>query len=31
MTIDIICPVYNAENYVEKQYIQIKQQTFYKI
>ena len=30
MTIDIICPVYNAENYVEKQYIQIKQQTFYK-
>lgn len=30
MTIDIICPVYNAENYIEKQYIQIKQQTFYK-
>lgn len=29
MTIDIICPLYNAERYIEKQYNQIKQQTFY--
>lgn len=29
MTIDIICPLYNAEKYVGKQYNQIKQQTFY--
>ena len=29
MTIDIICPVYNAEKYIENQYNQIKSQGFY--
>ena len=26
MTIDIICPLYNAEKYIENQYNQIKNQ-----
>lgn len=30
MTIDIICPLYNAEIYIEKQLHQIENQTFYK-
>lgn len=29
MTIDIICPLYNAEKYIENQYNQIKNQSFY--
>lgn len=29
MTIDIICPLYNAEKYIENQYNQIKSQGFY--
>lgn len=29
MTIDIICPLYNAENYVEKQLKQIEKQTYF--
>ena len=30
MTIDIICPLYNAEKYIEKQLKQIEKQSFYK-
>lgn len=30
MTIDIICPLYNAEKYIKNQYNQIEQQTFYR-
>ncbi|MGN1327680.1 MAG: glycosyltransferase [Clostridia bacterium] len=30
MTIDIICPLYNAEKYIEKQLKQIEEQSFYK-
>lgn len=29
MTIDVICPLYNAEKYIENQYNQIKNQSFY--
>lgn len=29
MTIDIICPLYNAKKYIENQYNQIKSQSFY--
>lgn len=29
MTIDIICPLYNAEKYVEEQFKQIKKQSYY--
>lgn len=29
MTIDVICPLYNAEKYIENQYKQIKNQSFY--
>ena len=29
MTIDVICPLYNAEKYIENQNKQIKNQSFY--